>query len=482
VNDGRYGFPEIDQTARMALGPGRPKGRFRHRLAGGQSVLRLPGVRSLVLADLVSVLASAVTALAVAYISYRDSKSMVVTVLVAASFSLPAAVVGMWAGRLADTHDRRRLMILTYLGTMAVWVVVVGLETAGLLNPYWLMLTAVASGVVSALRYPSWQEFVKDLVPADSLADLNAVFSSLGSVARLVGAIAGGLVITWVGESTVFVFNALSYVPLILAIAAIKPMRQVVRRPSTRRDLRQTIAYARATPALRSTITLIAVLSLLAVPVAQLLPAIATEFGSEAHYLGFLTAFYSLGASLVAWALHRIRHDYPKLRLVDQTTVACGMSLIAVALIGGILGDPGRRAAVIVLLIPIGLGVSIVQAVLTATVQLSASAEMEGEVIALYGMTVSIVAPVGAITLGAVADATQVWLSVGIGGVLLALAGLHRLLRAPARRPQLDEAQAHQATIHHARHLNRFPVGLIHSGQFEPTAPPGPRNVRPRRA
>ena len=179
-------------------------------------------------------------------------------------------------------------------------------------------------------------------------------------------------------------------------------------------------------------------LSLLAVPVAQLLPAIATEFGSEAHYLGFLTAFYSLGASLVAWALHRIRHDYPKLRLVDQTTVACGMSLIAVALIGGILGDPGRRAAVIVLLIPIGLGVSIVQAVLTATVQLSASAEMEGEVIALYGMTVSIVAPVGAITLGAVADATQVWLSVGIGGVLLALAGLHRLLRArpptPARR------------------------------------------------
>ena len=93
---------------------------------------------------------------------------------------------------------------------------------------------------------------------------------------------------------------------------------------------RETLAYIRTEPTVRLAILMIVLLTLLAVPIASLLPAIADQIDDDAHALGVLTAFYAVGGSLVALVLRRIREEYPKVRLVDPVLVVCGASLVVI--------------------------------------------------------------------------------------------------------------------------------------------------------
>jgi MFS family permease len=419
---------------------------------------------------LLSSIGSATALLAVAYVSFHYSHSLIHTVIVATAYSLPAAIVGMWAGRLADTHDHRHIIVVTDTAKVLIWVGAAILDVAGWLNPAWLTLTALLAGLAGAIQYPSWQEFERQLVSPDRLSEANAVFSSLGALASVVGAVAGGVVVTWLGPAWTFAFNAFTYVPLMIVVA-----RAPVRAPAAAKRvepqrLRDSLSYARHQQAVRLSIGLVGVLTFLAVPIASLLPALADELSDSAHILGIVTAFYGLGGSLVALVLRKLTKNSRSsaVRFVVPALLACGLSLVIVGILGGWLGGVGRQIAVFVLLVPIGLGIALAQAVLSASLQLSSSAEMEGRMIALYGMVVSLVAPIGGITLALISQAATVWLAVTIAGALLtAFAGGMAVFGARAE-PSADPAREYQAATDHGFHLGRNAVGFLHPGHFHP--------------
>ena len=452
------------------VAPGRsaPRHPLRH-LGAPDSLLRVPGVGPLVAASLLSSIGSATALLAVAYVSFHYSHSLIHTVIVATAYSLPAAIVGMWAGRVADSHDHRRIIVVTDTAKVLIWVGAAMLDVAGWLNPAWLTLTALLAGVAGAIQYPSWQEFERQLVSPDRLSEANALFSSLGALDSVLGAVAGGIVVTWLGPAWTFAFNAFTYVPLMIIVAQSPVGERAARRVEPER-LRDSLSYARHEQAVRLSIGLVGVLTFLAVPIASLLPALADELSDSAHILGIVTAFYGLGGSLVALVLRELtRNSKPSaVRLVVPAILACGLSLVIIGILGGRLGGVGRQIAVFALLVPIGLGIALAEAVLSATLQLSSSAEMEGRMIALYGMVVSLVAPIGGITLALIAQARTVWLAVAIAGVLLTVFAGGMALFSPSVQLGADPARQSQAAIDHGVHLGRYAAGFLHPGHFHP--------------
>jgi MFS family permease len=446
---------------------------FQRRSGGGDSLLRLPWLRPLVVAQLFSSVGTAMAMLAVAYLSFTSANSLLHTVMVATAYSLPAAFVGGFAGRLADTRDHRRVVFTTSAASIAIWLGVTGLEVADVLNPWWLTVSSFCAGLAGAVQYPSWQELERQLVPSERLQEANALFSSAGATARIFGAVVGGVLVTWIGAGWVFVFNALTYVPMMVVVVRIPAAPRKDAKDVTRVRLRDALQYARREPAVLLSLRLVIILTLLAVPIAKLLPAVADELGGEAHNLGILTAFYSLGGSLVAAVLHRLTKHRSKSALVAPAVLACGISLLIIGLVGDRLGGAGRQVAVLALLVPIGLGLAMAQAVLSATVQVSASEEMESEVIALYAAVVSIVTPIGGFALAGVADATTVWLAVAIAGGGLAVVSVAMYFLTPLELTTVDPDSAagsaqHDAAVDHGHHLGAQPVGFIHPGQFHP--------------
>jgi MFS family permease len=199
-----------------------------------------------------------------------------------------------------------------------------------------------------------------------------------------------------------------------------------------------------------------------------LLPAVADELGEGAHVLGLVTAFYSLGGGLVAAVLHRLAKGRPRLRLLMPAIFGCAFSMLIIGLLGGLLGGLGRQIAVVALLVPIGLGLALAQAVLSTTLQLSSSAAMEGRMLSLYAAVVSVIAPIGGITLALISQATSVWVSVTISGILLTVVAIAMAVIKPAELATAGGPGELATVRRHVLQLSRYAVGFVHPGQFRP--------------
>ena len=138
----------------------------------------------------------------------------------------PVLVFSLLAGALADTWNRRRLMLLTQT-TLALLAALLGWITRSGYDTVWAIygVTAVAAGV-TAFDLPARQSLIPNLVPREHLT--NAF--SLGSIAFQSGAILGpalgGLVLARLGLDWAYWINAVSYLAVIVALLLMGPVPQ----------------------------------------------------------------------------------------------------------------------------------------------------------------------------------------------------------------------------------------------------------------
>ncbi len=124
--------------------------------------------------------------------------------LVQTAVFLPMFLLSLPAGVLADTTDRRRL-ILAALATQAVSValltVLLAWDAAG---PAMLLFLTFVCGCSTALITPAWNSTVADSVPREELGQAITVVSIAYNAARALGPTLGGFIFAQVGGPFVF--------------------------------------------------------------------------------------------------------------------------------------------------------------------------------------------------------------------------------------------------------------------------------------
>src|ERR1700722_21029907 len=148
--------------------------------------LRVPDFRLLCGGGLVSSLGSCVLVLAVPAHILAVTGSLRDTGLAFAAQDLPQLALGPVAGAVADTWDRRRLMIWTNVcGAGAVAVMLLGTAP----GRYWVLYAALAAENAAAVCYaPALQARVPDVVGTGSLlASANSLSTASSGVVRLIG-------------------------------------------------------------------------------------------------------------------------------------------------------------------------------------------------------------------------------------------------------------------------------------------------------
>lgn len=297
------------------------------------------------------------------------------------------------------------------------------------------MVFSLVNGAIGAVTYPAWVAFERDVVPADDLDTANAFFTSLSSGAQLMGAVGGGFLLGLIGPGLVFLLNAASYIPEMVVLARFHPKEHVTASSAgERHDLRRALAAIRADPVLRRGFRSLIAVSLLAAPLFQLLPAVASEIDSGAHTLGILTAMVALGGTAVTWAMVRLRRRYER-RLI----VAIGLSITGATLIGfGVSnyffdGD-ALYPPVIAGLVIVGLTIGLGDSALAALVQSGAPEDLEGSIFAVYAIVYTAIGPLGALVLAQLAEHLDVYALLAICGLILAAYGLSD--RHPREEPE----------------------------------------------
>lgn len=131
----------------------------------------------------------------------------------------PTLVAGAWAGAFVDRHDRRRLLLWTQTIAIATCLAQAVLIDANQMRIWTIFLFAAASGLQLTVDTPARQVYVLELVGADRLASAVGLYEVMLNASRIIGPAVGGVILATAGIQYCFVFNAISYVPVIAVLA-----------------------------------------------------------------------------------------------------------------------------------------------------------------------------------------------------------------------------------------------------------------------
>ena len=271
--------------------------------------------------------------------------------LVQTAGTLPVVLLALPAGVLADSLDRRRLLIWVQLFQLAVGVVLTGLTVAGQTTPALLLTLTFALGCGMAMTSPTYQAVIPELVPREQIRSAAALGSISVNLARAVGPAVAGVLVAHVGVAAVFGINAATF--LVFAVVLIlwrRPPPDDMALPEPfLAAMRAGGRYVRHSRAMRRFLVRIGVFILPAVSLWALLPLVAShQLGMGAGGYGLLLAALGIGAVLGAVVLPRLR----RLLSDNQLLVAGSLTYALVLTLLALVPVPAVAA---VALVPAGL-------------------------------------------------------------------------------------------------------------------------------
>src|SRR3989440_373511 len=139
--------------------------------------------------------------------------------LVQAASTLPVMLLALPRGVLADSFDRRWLLVTVQAYVFIVGILLAVLTAAGQMPPALLLAFTFALAAGLALRLPAWGATIPELVPRTQLRAASRLDLVSVNVSMAIGPALAGLVIAHLGGvPVVFALNALSVVFLAIAL------------------------------------------------------------------------------------------------------------------------------------------------------------------------------------------------------------------------------------------------------------------------
>jgi MFS family permease len=361
--------------------------------------------------------------------------------LVVALQTLPVLLLGPYGGVVADRVDKRKLMIALQ-SMMGVLALTLGLLTLTHVVTLWeVYALAFLLGLNNTFENPARQAFVLEMVGPTELRNAVSLNSVLVNAARAVGPAVAGLIIAAGGTGICFILNAVSFVAVVVSLLRLDVSKLSPTPPTARGkgQVREGLAYVKRTPELAGPLLMMALVGCLAYEFQVVLPVVASQtfHGGSATY-GFLTA--SMGIGAVIGGLYVAARGKTGLRALTLSSAVFGVVIALAA------AAPVLWLELLALTLVGGASVGFL-AKGNSTLQLTASPQMRGRVMALWAVAFLGSTPIGGPIAGWVADTFGGRAGLVLGAVAcLAAAGLGALVltrtkrRTAAEQPVLDDA------------------------------------------
>jgi len=256
----------------------------------------------------VSLLGDGAFLVALAWQVYALSGAATAMSLVGIAMTVPTIVFLLVGGVASDRLDRRRIMLAADVVRALAVGLLAALTLTGALELWHVIVLVVAYGTGAAFFAPAFDAIVPELVPAEHLAQANALEQIVRPLAmRLAGPAIGGMLVGAFGAGTAFGLDAASF---LVSAAALLAMRRGARNPvpagvSVIADLRAGWAFVRRHTWLWATFASAAIAYLCFMgPVEVLLPLVVKQdLGGSATDLGIVFAAGGLGSVACAVVL-----------------------------------------------------------------------------------------------------------------------------------------------------------------------------------
>jgi MFS family permease len=334
---------------------------------------------------------------------------------------IPVLLLGPFAGVYSDRWHRHRIIVatqtLSMLQAFLVWI----LTIAGVITVWQLIALSLFLGCVNAFDMPTRQAFMTEMLDtSEDLANAIAINSSMVNGARLIGPSIAGLVISVVGEATCFLLNGLSFLGVIAALLAMKiPRRSHEGVPkSVLHGLTEGFRYAFGFPPVRALLLLVALIGLVGMPYAVLMPIFADQvLHGDARTYGLLVGSSGVGALAGSLYLASRRTVLGLGRWIAAMSGLFGIGLIAFSFSTNV---PLSMAFLVVM----GFAVIVQLAACNTILQTIVEERQRGRVMSLYTTAFLGMSPLGSLFAGSIASAIGAPRTLQIGGSIVLLGGI----------------------------------------------------------
>ncbi|TNC44871.1 MFS transporter [Rubellimicrobium rubrum] len=349
---------------------------------GALGPLRHPVFRAVWMASLGSNFGGLIQSVGASWMMTSIAPSADMVALVQASVTLPIMLLSLVAGAVADSMDRRRVMLAAQMFMLGISVVLSLVTWAGLITPWLLLLFTFLIGCGTAMNGPAWQASVGEMVPREDLPSAVALNSMGFNLARSLGPAIGGAIVAAAGAAAAFAVNATSYLGLILVLARWRPEQpsQTLPREALGAAIISGLRYVALSPALRIVLLRAVVFGVGASAINALMPLIARELvGGGPLTYGLLLGAFGVGAVCGALGSTRLRAWLSTEALVRGAILAFAAAAVLAGLSGSIL------PTVIALLLA-GAGWVLALSSFNVTVQMSTPRWVVARALSLYQM------------------------------------------------------------------------------------------------
>jgi MFS family permease len=346
------------------------------------SPFRYPVFRDVWIATLVTRFGGLIQSVGASWLMISLGASAMMVTLVQASTTLPVMLFSLIAGALADTFDRRMLMLVAQLFMILVSVLLSAAAWFDVLTPWLLLLFTFLIGAGAALNGPAWQASVGDMVPRAELPAAVALNGMGFNVARSTGPAVGGLIVAGAGAAAAFAVNTVSYLGLLVVLLRWRsPVRgERLERETLGRAMIAGIRYAALSPRIVAVLVRSLVFGVGASAIPALMPLVARDLvdGGPLTF-GLLLGAFGVGAVAGAYFASGWRRRLSAELFVRGSMVALAAAAAATAV-------SGSTALTMIALLVGGAGWVLALSTFNVTVQMATPRWVVGRALALYQM------------------------------------------------------------------------------------------------
>jgi MFS family permease len=392
-------------------------------IKSGFRSLRVRNYRLFFFSQLISLIGTWMQTTAQAWLVYFLTHSAFQLGLVTTLQFLPIMVFSLYGGVIADRLPKRSTIIVTQTIALIQAFVFGILVASGHIQVWHIYILAMMQGLVNSVDNPVRQAFVSEMVGREDLVNAVALNSMVFNGARIIGpSLAGALIAAFAGDPgtplrgvmLVLWGNALSFIPVIIALFMMRPAELYANKKPTEGSvfarLKEGINYAVHTPQILVIFIMVAAIGTFGFNFTVTLPLIAENvLKTDAAGLGALFSCFGVGSLIGALTTAYTR------RVTMNRLLGAGL-LFSMAL--AIVSLSPIVPVSMILIALVGLFGIIFTTSTNTLLQLSVSDNMRGRIMSINVLLFLGSTPIGGFLTGLLSDRLSVPIALVICAVL----------------------------------------------------------------
>ncbi|MBQ0933563.1 MFS transporter [Ideonella sp. 4Y16] len=338
----------------------------------------------------ISTLGSTLTSFGLNVWIFRQTGSFPIFAVLSTLAALPEILFAPFAGLITDRCDKKRLLLIADVMSLAMICVIWLASITGELSVVLVAVAMMLLSLTSELRWSALSPTISELVPREDLARVNGLQQVFRGINVVLGPLLGAFGLTLLGLNGMLALDILSYIIGIAGILAIRPSSRpadkAARGDSTGfwGEMTYGFRWVFARPGLRRLLLFFMLINIgLTIFVVTITPYLLSF--SDNRNLGFTLAFEGAGAFTVGAYLVRRR-----VAMDHANAVLVAAFFLAICMFAWGIARDTRLLCVLVLLI--GAATSLISACSQTIWQSNVPIATQGKVFAVrtvvaYGLT-----------------------------------------------------------------------------------------------